>query len=202
MSECIRRAERLYSQRKVRDRRMRHTMNRLKDATSPYLRQHADNPVDWYTWGEEAFARARQDDKPILLSIGYSACHWCHVMAHESFEDPDTAAQMNRRFREHQGGPRRAPRRGRYLHAGDADLQPGAGRLADDGLPDAGWPPVSRRDVFPPGDRYGMPSFRRVMAAVVEAYRNRRERDRRTGRRDHRRAFSAPNWASAEATRR
>ena len=72
--------------------------NRLAQETSPYLRQHADNPVDWYPWGEEAFTRAREQDKPILLSVGYSACHWCHVMAHESFEDPATAAQMNRLF--------------------------------------------------------------------------------------------------------
>ena len=73
-------------------------MNRLADETSPYLRQHRDNPVDWYPWGEEAFARARDEDKPILLSVGYSACHWCHVMAHESFEDPATASVMNERF--------------------------------------------------------------------------------------------------------
>jgi uncharacterized protein YyaL (SSP411 family) len=72
--------------------------NRLADETSPYLRQHADNPVDWYPWGDEAFARARAEDKPILLSVGYSACHWCHVMAHESFEDPATAAIMNELF--------------------------------------------------------------------------------------------------------
>ncbi|MGZ4683825.1 MAG: thioredoxin domain-containing protein, partial [Acidimicrobiales bacterium] len=70
-------------------------MNRLADETSPYLRQHADNPVDWYPWGDEAFEAARRADKPILLSVGYSACHWCHVMAHESFEDADTAAIMN-----------------------------------------------------------------------------------------------------------
>jgi len=70
-------------------------MNRLAHETSPYLRQHADNPVDWYPWGDEAFAAARAEDKPILLSVGYSACHWCHVMAHESFEDDDTAALMN-----------------------------------------------------------------------------------------------------------
>ena len=73
-------------------------MNRLAGETSPYLRQHADNPVDWYPWGDEAFARARAEDKPILLSVGYSSCHWCHVMAHESFEDPDVAAVMNRLF--------------------------------------------------------------------------------------------------------
>jgi len=73
-------------------------MNHLKNATSPYLLQHADNPVDWYSWGDEALQRAKTEDKPILLSIGYSACHWCHVMAHESFEDPAIAALMNRDF--------------------------------------------------------------------------------------------------------
>ena len=73
-------------------------MNRLSEETSPYLLQHAENPVDWYPWGEEALARAREEDKPILLSVGYAACHWCHVMAHESFEDADTAALMNERF--------------------------------------------------------------------------------------------------------
>ena len=74
------------------------TVNRLAQETSPYLLQHADNPVDWYPWGEEAFSRAREENKPILLSIGYSACHWCHVMEHESFEDDETAALMNERF--------------------------------------------------------------------------------------------------------
>jgi uncharacterized protein len=73
-------------------------VNRLADETSPYLRQHADNPVDWYPWGDEAFAAARRDDKPVLLSVGYSACHWCHVMAHESFENPEIAALMNELF--------------------------------------------------------------------------------------------------------
>src|SRR3981189_3601904 len=73
-------------------------MNRLAGATRPYLRQHADNPVDWYPWGDEAFAAARTQDRPVLLSIGYSACHWCHVMAHESFEDPEVAAVMNANF--------------------------------------------------------------------------------------------------------
>src|SRR5207245_8400786 len=74
------------------------SMNRLAQETSPYLLQHADNPVDWYPWGEEALARAREEDKPILLSVGYAACHWCHVMAHESFEDTTVAAVMNERF--------------------------------------------------------------------------------------------------------
>ena len=72
--------------------------NRLASERSPYLLQHADNPVDWYPWGEEAFERARREHKPIFLSIGYSTCHWCHVMAHESFEDADVAAALNRDF--------------------------------------------------------------------------------------------------------
>src|SRR5476649_489941 len=72
--------------------------NHLAEETSPYLLQHADNPVEWYPWGEAELTRARQENKPILLSVGYSACHWCHVMAHESFEDPATAALMNRLF--------------------------------------------------------------------------------------------------------
>ena|SRR5436305_801608 len=73
-------------------------MNRLAGETSPYLLQHADNPVDWYPWGEEALERARRENRPILLSIGYAACHWCHVMEHESFEDPQTAELMNSLF--------------------------------------------------------------------------------------------------------
>src|SRR5215211_290827 len=73
-------------------------MNRLADETSPYLRQHADNPVDWFPWGDEAFAAAREGDRPVLLSVGYASCHWCHVMAHESFEDPEVAAAMNALF--------------------------------------------------------------------------------------------------------
>src|SRR6185503_12833330 len=74
------------------------SVNRLANETSPYLLQHAANPVEWFPWGDEALARAREEDKPILLSVGYAACHWCHVMAHESFEDPETAALMNERF--------------------------------------------------------------------------------------------------------
>ena len=77
--------------------------NRLAGETSPYLLQHAANPVDWYPWGEEAFQKARTEDKPVLLSVGYSACHWCHVMAHESFEDPAIAAADEPLLRQHQG---------------------------------------------------------------------------------------------------
>jgi uncharacterized protein len=79
--------------------------NRLAHETSPYLLQHADNPVDWYPWGPEAFEKAKAEDKPILLSIGYSACHWCHVMAHESFEDEATARGDEPALRQYQGGP-------------------------------------------------------------------------------------------------
>ena len=77
-------------------------VNRLQHETSPYLLQHADNPVDWYPWGPEALQAAKAQDRPILLSVGYSACHWCHVMAHESFEDADTAKYMNEHFVQYQ----------------------------------------------------------------------------------------------------
>src|SRR3954447_882914 len=80
------------------DPKERHPVNRLAQESSPYLRQHAGNPVDWYPWGDEAFARARDEDKAVLLSVGYSACHWCHVMAHESFEQQDVADVMNELF--------------------------------------------------------------------------------------------------------
>ena len=78
--------------------------NRLRNETSPYLLQHAENPVHWYPWGEEAFQRAKKEDKPIFLSIGYSTCHWCHVMAHESFEDEKTAELLKRHFASYRGG--------------------------------------------------------------------------------------------------
>ena len=87
-----------------------HHTNRLAGETSPYLLQHAHNPVDWYPWGDEALERARAEAKPIFLSIGYAACHWCHVMERESFEDEATAAELNARLRGHQGRPRGAPR--------------------------------------------------------------------------------------------
>ena len=105
-------------------------MNRLAREASPYLAQHAANPVDWYAWGEEAFAAARARDVPIFLSVGYSTCHWCHVMAHESFESPETAAGAQRRLRLREGRSRRAARRRPRLHgvrAGD-HRQRAAGR--------------------------------------------------------------------------
>ena len=123
-------------------------MNRLASETSPYLLQHANNPVDWYPWGEEALARARDEDRPILLSIGYAACHWCHVMEHESFEDEETARLQNEHFvnvkvdREERPGPRR----GLHGRGRDADR---ARRLAADGVPHARRRAVLRRHVLP-----------------------------------------------------
>ena len=104
--------------------------NRLARESSPYLLLHAENPVDWYPWGEEAFARARAEDKPIFLSIGYSTCYWCHVMERESFSDPEIARAAERGLRLRQGRPRGAARRGRDLHDGDA-APDALGRLAE-----------------------------------------------------------------------
>ncbi len=153
--------------------------NRLAGETSPYLLQHADNPVDWHPWGPEALDRARREDRPILLSIGYAACHWCHVMAHESFENPATARLMNDRFvcikvdREE-----RPDLDGIYMQAVQA--------LTGHG----GWPmtvfltpegePFYGGTYYPPEDRHGLPSFRRVLDAVADAYANRRDDVRKT----------------------
>lgn len=149
-------------------------MNRLANATSPYLRQHADNPVDWYPWGDEAFAKAKAEDKPILLSIGYSACHWCHVMAHESFENPEIAAMMNRDFVSIKVDREERP------DLDDIYMQ--ATLMFNRG--NGGWPmtvfllpdgrPIHAGTYFPPRDVRGMPGFPRVMAAVLDAYKNRR----------------------------
>ena len=135
--------------------------NRLAGETSPYLLQHAHNPVDWYPWGPEALERARELDRPIFLSIGYAACHWCHVMERESFEDETTAARPQRALRPDQGGPRGAPGPRRDLHGrGPGDDRPG--RLADDRLPDPGGRPFYGGTYFP-APRHGMPAFRDVL---------------------------------------
>jgi uncharacterized protein YyaL (SSP411 family) len=148
-------------------------MNRLADETSPYLLQHADNPVDWYAWGEEAFERARAEDKPILLSVGYAACHWCHVMEHESFEDDATAALMNERFVNVKVDREERP-------DVDAVYMDAVVALTGHG----GWPmtvfltpegePFLGGTYFPPEPRHGLPSFRQVLVAVSDAYRERR----------------------------
>jgi len=148
--------------------------NRLARESSPYLLQHKDNPVDWYPWGEEALARARAEDRPILLSIGYSACHWCHVMEHESFEDAGTAALMNRLFVSIKVDREERPDL-------DSIYMEAVQRLTGQG----GWPmtmfltpdgrPFYGGTYYPPEDRHGMPGFKRVLLAVDEAYRERRE---------------------------
>ncbi len=148
-------------------------MNRLAGETSPYLLQHAGNPVDWYPWGDEAFARARAEDLPILLSVGYSACHWCHVMEHESFEDAGVARLMNERFVNVKVDREERPDvDSLYMNA----VQQMTGR--------GGWPmtvfltpegaPFYGGTYFPPTPRHGLPSFRQVLTGVSEAYREKR----------------------------
>ena len=148
--------------------------NRLADEASAYLRQHMHNPVDWYPWGEEALAKARGEDRPLLVSIGYSACHWCHVMEHESFEDPETAALMNRLF---------------VCIKVDREERPDVDQIYMDtvtGLTGhGGWPltvfcapdgrPFYGGTYYPPEPRHGMPAFRQVLAQIAQAWAERRD---------------------------
>jgi uncharacterized protein len=148
--------------------------NRLAQETSPYLLQHQDNPVDWYPWGPEALERAREEDRPILLSVGYSACHWCHVMERESFEDPETAAYMNEHF---------------VCVKVDREERPDVDAIYMEAVQTitghGGWPmtvfldpdgvPFYGGTYFPPDESRGMPSFRMVMEAVVHAFETQRE---------------------------
>ena len=149
-------------------------MNRLADETSPYLQQHKDNPVDWYPWGDDAFARAKAEDKPILLSIGYAACHWCHVMAHESFEDPEVAEVMNRLFVNVKVDREERPDVDAvYMEA----VQSISGR--------GGWPmtvfltpdgrPFYGGTYYPKQPRMGMPGFLQLCAGIAEAWGERRD---------------------------
>ncbi len=147
--------------------------NRLAQETSPYLLQHQHNPVDWYPWGEEALERAKREDKPILLSVGYAACHWCHVMERESFEDEATAAVMNEHF---------------VCVKVDREERPDIDAIYMDAVQamtgQGGWPmtvfltpdgkPFYGGTYFPPQDRHGLPSFTRLLEAVAEAWRDRR----------------------------
>src|SRR5919199_874086 len=147
--------------------------NRLANETSPYLLQHANNPVDWYPWGEEALARARDEDKPILLSVGYAACHWCHVMAHESFEDPVVAALMNERFVNVKVDREERPDvDGVYMDAVVGMTGHGGWPLTVFLTPEG--EPFLGGTYFPPEPRHGLPSFRQVLVAVSDAYRERR----------------------------
>src|ERR1700681_2862507 len=148
--------------------------NRLAKETSPYLLEHADNPVDWFPWGAEALERARAEHKPILLSIGYSACHWCHVMAHESFEDPQTAALMNRDFVSIKVDREERPDLDQiYMRAVQGMTRSGGWPMTVFLLPDG--TPFFAGTYFPSSERFGMPSFRRVLAAVADAFANRQQ---------------------------
>lgn len=147
--------------------------NLLAEETSPYLRQHADNPVDWYPWGEEALALARREDKAILLSVGYSACHWCHVMAHESFEDESTAALMNQLYVNIKVDREERPDIDDiYMNAVQAMTGGGGWPMTVFLLPDGR--PFYGGTYFPPEPRHGMPSFKQILAGVYEAYSTRR----------------------------
>jgi uncharacterized protein len=149
-------------------------MNRLADETSPYLLQHSQNPVEWYPWGEEALARARGEDKPILLSVGYAACHWCHVMAHESFEDEETAALMNERFVNVKVDREERPDvDGIYMDAVVAMTGHGGWPLTVFLTPEG--EPFLGGTYFPPEPRHGMPAFRQVLVAISDLYRERRD---------------------------
>ena len=151
-----------------------HMPNRLASETSPYLIQHAENPVDWYPWGPEAFERARREDKPILLSIGYAACHWCHVMAHESFEDEATAKVMNELFVNIKVDREERPDIDSiYMQAVQALTGHGGWPMTMFLSPDGS--PFYGGTYYPPQDRHGMPSFTKVLNGVADAYRNRRE---------------------------
>ncbi|MBP7475976.1 MAG: thioredoxin domain-containing protein [Pyrinomonadaceae bacterium] len=148
--------------------------NRLIDETSPYLLQHAHNPVDWYPWGDEAFERAKAEDKPVLVSIGYSACHWCHVMEHESFEDEATAVIMNEHFINIKVDMEERPDVDQ-IYMNFVQLTTGRG----------GWPmnvfmtpdkkPFFGGTYFPPSSRYGMPSWQQVLASLSVAFREKRD---------------------------
>ncbi|MEY2464362.1 MAG: uncharacterized protein QOH64_2500, partial [Acidimicrobiaceae bacterium] len=149
-------------------------MNRLAGETSPYLRQHRDNPVDWYPWADEAFARARAEDRPVLLSIGYSACHWCHVMAHESFEDADTAAVMNELFVNVKVDREERPDVDAiYMDATQAMTGHGGWPMTVFMTPDGR--PFYCGTYFPNQRRHGMPAFLDICRAVDDAWRNRRD---------------------------
>ncbi len=148
--------------------------NRLISETSPYLLQHAHNPVDWYPWGDEAFARARAEDKPILLSIGYSACHWCHVMAHESFENEATARLMNDNFVSIKVDREERPDiDALYMDAVQAMTGSGGWPMTVFLIPDGA--PFYGGTYFPPQDRYGMPGFPTLLRRIDEFYRTRRD---------------------------
>ena len=155
-------------------------MNRLAGASSPYLRQHADNPVDWYEWGDEAWERARAEDKPVFLSVGYASCHWCHVMAHESFEDDATAALLNEHF-----VPIKVDREERpdvdavYMSAVQALTGRGGWPMSVFCAPDGR--PFHGGTYWPPESRHGMPGFPDVLRSIAQLWEGERDRVDRAG---------------------
>jgi uncharacterized protein len=171
--------------------------NRLANETSPYLLQHAENPVDWYPWGPEALSRAREEDRPILVSIGYAACHWCHVMERESFENPEIAALMNERF---------------VCIKVDREERPDVDAIYMDAVQamtgHGGWPlnafltpegvPYYAGTYFPPQPRQGMPSWPQVVVAVADAWRDQRAEIEEAGRRILPRLAGAAQMPPAE----
>ncbi|AWN23889.1 thioredoxin domain-containing protein [Deinococcus irradiatisoli] len=149
--------------------------NRLARETSPYLRQHQDNPVDWYPWGEEAFAAARERDVPLLLSVGYSTCHWCHVMAHESFENEQIAAFMNAHFVNVKIDREERPDvDGIYMSAVQAMTGAGGWPMTVFALPSG--EPFYAGTYFPPQDMRGLPGFPRLLSSIAAAWREQREK--------------------------
>src|SRR5271168_2214279 len=151
----------------------RHT-NRLSHETSPYLKQHAHNPVDWYPWGPEALARAKELDRPIFLSIGYSACHWCHVMEHESFEDPEIARILNEHFVSIKVDREERPDLDQiYMTAVQMLTNQGGWPMSMFLTPDL--KPFFGGTYFPPDDRYGRHGFKSILLAVAETWEKRRD---------------------------
>jgi uncharacterized protein len=149
--------------------------NRLMNENSPYLLQHQDNPVDWYPWNEEALNKARREDKPIFLSIGYAACHWCHVMAHESFEDPETAAIMNAHFINIKVDREERPDLDSlYMNAVVTITGQGGWPMSVFLTPDG--KPFYGGTYFPPVRRYNMPAFKDVLISLADAWKKERER--------------------------
>src|SRR5438046_2311986 len=153
---------------------LEHT-NRLADEKSPYLLQHAHNPVEWYPWGEEAFAKARHENKPIFLSVGYSTCHWCHVMAHESFENEEVAAIMNREFVNIKVDREERPDVDRvYMTFVQATTGGGGWPMSVWLTPDL--KPFVGGTYFPPEDRYGQPGFKKVLERIAAAWKQDHEK--------------------------
>jgi uncharacterized protein YyaL (SSP411 family) len=176
--------------------------NRLRDSASPYLQQHADNPVDWYEWGPEALEVAKREGKPILLSIGYAACHWCHVMAHESFEDEATAALMNELFVNIKVDREERPDLDAiHMQAVQALTGHGGWPMTVFLTPDA--VPFHAGTYFPPTDRHGLPSFQRVLRAVSNAWREKPDSVLEAGRSltEHLRRAASPSTSTRTVDR-